>query len=334
MLVAAVVVLGTLLLLVEVTARLTLFGIRGLDFRWINSMSHLWESELVQPAREPRIHFELRPDLDTLFRGARLVTNSAGLPDREYSLEKPTDTFRAVVVGSSWTMPSDVAVEHAWHSLLEDRFNEASTRTRFEFINFGVEHYGLGEIIATLELKAMAYDPDLIVFALTHYTPQVLWEDERSAFEPTPHPCPLLKVRSLGPTMAALRRLDARLGLGLPIAPADRRTQVKDTAEYGAQLRRAMRELNRIAGRSHVPVALVWLGFRAADPERRALLDEEIRRYGFPFIDTKRALRESGLSDRELKPYPDSRHPSVAGHRLLADTIEAQLLDEGLLAID
>ncbi|MGI9308470.1 MAG: hypothetical protein ACR2P6_04340, partial [Gammaproteobacteria bacterium] len=167
---------------IELTTRAYFLGSDGLLPHKTASYAIIFASGLIQTAEHPDVYYELKPNLDTLYRGERFRTNSAGMADKEYAIEKPADVYRIAVIGSSWTMPTGVIWEEAYHSVLEDRLNAESAGKRFEVLNFGVEYYGLGELLATTRRKALAYEPDMLLFTITQFTPNVKWEDEREPY--------------------------------------------------------------------------------------------------------------------------------------------------------
>ena len=112
------VLLGSFVLL-ELSARVYLFGLAGLHPLRIDSMCSAFESGMYTSSPDPEIGFELRPNLDRWFQLARLRTNSRGLRYRELEPEKPEGVFRAVVMGSSFTFPAGVEIEDAFHARLD-----------------------------------------------------------------------------------------------------------------------------------------------------------------------------------------------------------------------
>ena len=78
-----------LFLLLEWTARLVIFGPAGLDPRRVGILRDLDPAELVRFETEPELVYEYKPDLDLFFKGVHFRTNSRGMRDREYALEKP-----------------------------------------------------------------------------------------------------------------------------------------------------------------------------------------------------------------------------------------------------
>ena len=100
-------------------------------------------------------------------RLAPFRTNSSGLRDTEYAFTKPDNTLRVVVVGSSFALPAGVAIEDAFHSLLEEQFSRDLAPLRCEFINFAVGMHHAEQVLAMLELRALDYEPDLVLVTAT-----------------------------------------------------------------------------------------------------------------------------------------------------------------------
>ncbi|MFH1463480.1 MAG: SGNH/GDSL hydrolase family protein [Pseudomonadota bacterium] len=90
--------------------------------------------------------------------------NALGYRDREHARAKPADTQRVVVIGDSIAEGWGVArFEDTFPSLLEQGFRRSGTAA--EVINLGVSGYGPAQEVATLELRGLAYDPDVVVMA-------------------------------------------------------------------------------------------------------------------------------------------------------------------------
>ncbi len=165
-----------LFLLLEVSARVYLFGLAGLVPARVNSVHGLQQTGYTLPSRQKGLPFELKPNVDGHFKLARFVTNSDGLRDKEYALEKPANTFRVAVCGSSFALPAGVAIEDAFHSRLEERLSREFAPTRVEFINFAVSTYDAGEVLRVARQRALDYDPDLILFTTTAQSSRGLLE--------------------------------------------------------------------------------------------------------------------------------------------------------------
>lgn len=151
------------LLMLEIGMRYYIFGMRAFSYNQIKSVRDFGVSGLVLASKHKEILWELRPHLDTTNKFVAFRTNKNGLRDEEYPLQKKKGSLRIAVLGDSFTMPEGVAIEDAWHSVLERRLKEEYPEFDTELINFGVAGYGLSQYRATIEKKALKYHPDVIL---------------------------------------------------------------------------------------------------------------------------------------------------------------------------
>lgn len=315
----------SVLLVTELSFRVYLYGVYAILPWRMNSFTQIHDSGLVQAATTPGVTYELKPDLSTWYKGVRFYTNSAGLRDREYPHKADSDTFRIAVLGSSWTMGSGVDLQHVWHSVLEDRLNHESGRVRFELINFAVDQYGLGEIIATLEQKVPAWRPDMIIITLTYYTPTVIWQDEPPPYQVQKRRHPLWDLHSL-------RVLDRNFQLGIFPPQHDPTLSDYDHERVEAQLIRARTHLESYAQAYGIPVVVARLAFsggwlRSIDRGTAPMAQSELIAY----IDVMPGILESGYSADELRVSLWDSHPNALGHALIADIIFDELSQRRLL---
>jgi hypothetical protein len=311
-------VLGSLLLL-ELSARIFLFGLAGLHPGRIGSVHPLWETGFLQTSVHEALGYEFKPDVDGYFKLARLRTNSQGLRDREYSLEKPPDTFRTAVLGASFALPAGVEIEDSFHSVLERRLTAESSSLAYEFINFAVGTYGPRQALAALRLRALDYDPDLVLLTVTRLSmPQLTgaWDT------------PLPQRRSLQRKNAfyesfLVALLKARLGW----------TRV-DMMHVGAQLSpegipSVIDKLGEWSRATGIPVVVMRLELDAEAPIRADLgVIVAIRKAGLYFLDTRRAFE--GREPREFWIYELDPHPDARAHAIFADVLARFLREKGL----
>ncbi len=90
-------------------------------------------------------------------------TNSQGFRGkREYSLEKPPNTNRIVVLGDSVTLGHGVEDEETFSAVLEKRLSQIKPT---EVINMGVSGFGTAEELIQLRNVGLKYNPDLAILA-------------------------------------------------------------------------------------------------------------------------------------------------------------------------
>jgi len=91
--------------------------------------------------------------------------NSQGMrADKDYSLEKPNGQCRIAVLGDSFFMGYEVALEHSFSYLLQN--NLATAGLDCEVLNFSVSGFGTAEYIVAMESRVLPFDPDLVIFEL------------------------------------------------------------------------------------------------------------------------------------------------------------------------
>jgi len=89
--------------------------------------------------------------------------NSEGYHDIEHTIAKPVNTTRIVVIGDSITEGIGVTFNETYAKVLEKLLNNNSDNKKFEVINFGLARYSIVQYKEVLKMKAMKYDPDIIV---------------------------------------------------------------------------------------------------------------------------------------------------------------------------
>jgi hypothetical protein len=299
----------------EIVFRFYAIGWKALSYQATKSVVSLGEAGLLRPSDEPAIEYELKPNQDKLFKLARLRTNSVGLNDVEYALEKPAGTYRVVVLGDSLTMASGVEQGAAWHAVLEQRLAFESPDFRYEFINFGVGGYHTGHYLAVLDRRAMRYSPDLVLIGFTsgndHQVPpaprRFIPKPERNGF--------FSSFFLTGMENLYQIRQEEELN-GRPLT--------------GPQARSLTHVLGAVKDRcdeAGVPVVLVYLA-RVPDA-RLAGVRSAAEALGIEVIDTTPAFREIPFSATRILPIDG--HPNVLAHRIYAETVYAHLRKTGML---
>lgn len=87
-------------------------------------------------------------------------TNSRGLRDKDYELEKPDNVTRIVVLGDSFTWGFGVNDDEVYTEVLERRLNDV------EVINLGVTGFAISQEIRYLKREGLKYNPDIVLLAL------------------------------------------------------------------------------------------------------------------------------------------------------------------------
>jgi hypothetical protein len=92
--------------------------------------------------------------------------NSFGMRDYEYSIKKPDNTFRILIVGDSFTFGSGVyRGEDTYPKILERKLNNLSISCKFEVLNGGMPGYNTVQEVRFFEKKGLPLDLDEVIMA-------------------------------------------------------------------------------------------------------------------------------------------------------------------------
>ncbi len=305
------------LILLETAYRFYLFGWDAFSIEKVNSVNALGLSGLLQPSSNPDLVFELKPNINTFFKLVPFQTNTHGLRDKEYPLDKPEDVLRVAVLGDSFTLPGGVAIEDAFHSLLEHRLNLDNGTVRYEFINFAVGAYTLQQYLSTIRYKALEYDPDLILIGFCAGNDHKVFLPDRfpDRYRPKGRTYPF--YGSFAVNAVALKLQESRV--------EEERGRLTDRqARY---LEKVFDELAALGEAEDIPVVLLYL---SNQEENYKPIEELALANGIEhFLDVSSAFRGTNLSDYRILPIDN--HPNTKAHRIFADRIYEYLVQKDLL---
>jgi len=93
-----------------------------------------------------------------------VTVNSAGFRDREYTVEKPRNTFRILCLGDSSTFGLGVMAADTYHSQLEQTLarQSAGSGRRYEVLNAGVTGYTSAQCLGMYVHRGQAWQPDVV----------------------------------------------------------------------------------------------------------------------------------------------------------------------------
>jgi len=112
-----------------------------------------------------KLGYSLKPNLKTSFQGHLLLTNSRGLRDREYNINKKP-YLRVLALGDSFTFGEGVEIEDTFVKVLERNLKKRYPGKQIEVINAGVPGYGNDQELQFLKDEGKNYKPDLVLLGL------------------------------------------------------------------------------------------------------------------------------------------------------------------------
>jgi hypothetical protein len=285
-----------------------------------------WGSEMdVMEDRSDALIAGYLPSLRGIHKEASFSTNSHGMRDREYSLEKPPDTYRIALLGASHDAGSGVNDGEAYESVLEDLLNanRRNSSQRFEVLNFSVDGYSPVQKLTASEMRVPAFQPDVILYAANAF--ELAWtffrvEElmKREMLQQYPFFVEAMTQAGLDPQ-----------GEPVPQAVVERRLDPQ-AREVGRRI------LQRFAGgareRGAIPVlVLVDHPVDESRPEAFDVLLELGQEIGLEVIDLYGALSVEDRSTLWVAPW--DTHVNAVGHRLLGEKLFQALLDRRLVPV-
>lgn len=122
------------------------------------------KTRITQRSPDPILHSELIPGFDGEALGAHVHINSFGFRGPEVTQEKPDSVTRIALIGDSWAFGWGVDQDQVMAPVLENFLNDAGDET-YEVLNFSRPGYSLQQEEIVLRDKAIAFGPDIVIFA-------------------------------------------------------------------------------------------------------------------------------------------------------------------------
>ncbi len=293
---------------------------------------------VTRPSADPALYFELRPGLDLVVDGARVVTDALGCrvpatpaPPRPPGAGAP---LRLAVLGASTSYGFRLPYELSYPPQLAARLEGALGRP-VELRNFATPAWNAEQQARDFETRVLAWRPDLVLW---HY-------DHRDAFPMLLPGQPLSLPPDFGDNLlhsAALKLLLRRLherALRSRAHDGSGHASVDHYFTAGPLYERHLDALRRVGEQARaraLPVALVIFdAFLKPDDSALAHFDglhrelvPRLQACGFEVLDLFEPLRAQmlGAGWSDLSPFWISRqpldgHPNAAGHAWLAATL-------------
>lgn len=160
--------------------------------------SQSWQNQSKRPAHWVRLNktgamikkdlfVNLKPNIDILFKERRLVTNSWGMRDKEYSKKRPDQTVRIAILGGSFEMGTGVENNEVFENLIEDRLNcnRKPNDPNYEVLNFSISGSSIIKNIEKFHKQVKDFEPTHVLLSLHdeevfHFQKTLKWIDEQS----------------------------------------------------------------------------------------------------------------------------------------------------------
>lgn len=114
---------------------------------------------IYRRSSNPYLRYELVPGVNS----GKISINSDGFRGPEYTVIKPANTFRIIMLGDSETFSYMLSQNESLAAQLEGQLNQNSMSLHYEVLNFGVEGYCIFQEMEMLKTKGLKYNPDLVI---------------------------------------------------------------------------------------------------------------------------------------------------------------------------
>jgi len=276
----------------------------------------------------PKIVYELIPDLKVIFRGKPLHTDKRGNRLIPHNLPADKPVVRFVGLGDSFMFGWDVHDDECYMALLSKRLNRQYPSHAWEIVNTAVPGYNTVMQVEAFRTKDIVLEPNIV---LVHFVVNDL-DPPNFVVMPT-------SILSTGHLY--LREL-LRKGFRYKWRGTDHLIRLTDSPEKGSAAygymvgkgpyRKSMEQLVKLS-RKHSFRLLVLA-------ERRAprYVNDVCQEFDIPLIQTDDAVAEylgspstEAFANSDLIQSRNDSHPSAAGHRLYADVVYDYLEKSGTI---
>lgn len=276
--------------------------------------------------------FQMRPNNKFEVMGFEALTNSVGLRDQEYSIEKPVNTYRVAIVGDSVTFGLGVKQEEGYPEVLEKKLQLALPHKNVEVINFGIPAYNGQQKLAMIAERAVEYNPDIIVFG--HLI------DDMGHASVTSLPIPTFLAQALNKhsyLFSCFRKKTLEKFSMLNNTPYKMLFHEHSPA-WKAYRDEVVSGLVTIKRERNIPILVVMLPVLVGREKLAEdgivdihhFLSANFESAGLASIDILSLARNKNMDQYRIK-VNDLYHPNAAGHELIAQAIFEALVQKNLL---
>nr|MBX2822911.1 SGNH/GDSL hydrolase family protein [Rhodothermaceae bacterium] len=296
-------------------------GLFGKDTQKPAGWVGIYETDAVKLRDDERL-WELLPDVDIMFKNARLRTNRWGMRDQDYALTKPEGTYRVAVLGASYVMGAGVENNETFESIIEERLNEkvdTSNVTQYELLNFSVGGYGLIQQVTVSHEQVFDFEPDAILYiaqpgevrrTIERFLPAIM--NNHTIRSPE-----LKAILEKSGITDGMKRAEAR----------DRLYQLdEELVQWG------YKQIADLATEHNAETFIAYLPNTARQFEDGEIgyLNDLVHSMGYKTVSLEGVYDSHSLESLQIAPW--DLHPNPMGHKLIADKLFEKLFHTGAIS--
>jgi hypothetical protein len=252
----------------------------------------------------------MRPNTEIIFKEKNFTINKWGGRDKDYSLEPPDNTIRALILGGSFVAGSGVHDHEVFDVHLENEMNKSDSAYKYEFLNFGCPSYDLIDILVQFEEGEFEkFKPDYAIYVSQGKDFNKNSRDIVKCIRDR-KPIPYIFIEEIV----------SRSGLNVEMTEQE---MFDVLLPYEHEImEKSYTYLYDLCVRDNiVPIWVYWPTIAM----RRAILDEKDRvkdiaeKIGFKIIDLYKVYEN--YTPKDLRVSDRDNHPNELGHRLVAEEL-------------
>jgi hypothetical protein len=305
---------------------LFLMNRNNFSFQNINSTKYISKIEknsiISQMKDDLKFYFELEPNkiqqdtTEWLEQTIIYNYNSDGLHDRfDYEITKPSNTYRVITLGDSFTYGQFVNTKDNWTEKLEDELNsndKLCPGQKYEVINLGMPGFDIEYIVKRYLEIGTKYDPDLII-----------WFESNTGFD---------RFNEL--SMPLINQCESQISSTSEVKNQRyyecwKQAEENLKSEFNEDLLRTMlsKNLENLIASANGSSKLIYYTLRSEELSKNDVKTLEIWKMMFPEI-----IFASTVPKLESKTdlHPDN-HPNVQGHKKITSSIFLHLKEQSLI---
>ena len=294
-----------------------------IEARWARPRDWMKIVDARMTQRSRPLVYELRPSIRLRHHGILLQTNQWGMRDKEYEKDKPEGTIRIALLGASEVFGLGVESDQVFEALVERWLNEDGNvppGARFEVLNFSCPAYFALMRCLVLESKALAFNPDVVLYVAHWNDTDCVAEDIAGILSPEEKlPYPFLES------------VAERAGLSKSASRPMVRKRLRPYAEeilrglYG-RIVSACRDAHATPICVYVPL----VGDQAIQGDwirqKKETIIQVAKESGFKVIDLSGTYAGCSVDDLRLASWDN--HANATAHRLVARRLYPALQEE------
>jgi hypothetical protein len=287
--------------------------------------------------KSPTLLYELRPGVDEEvgYGHIRITINGAGFrDDTDPVVPKPAGTWRAIVLGDSFTFSGKVALADTFQKRLEKSLATRDPPRHYEVLNLGVPGYKSGQQLGLLREKGLGLGPDLVIvdFTLNGPAPQVQLVSGKQHRWPALHR--FIKRFDLVQFLYANWKQYAFLGHGNFFRRGQNYPDLVEGSARWEASKADLAEMKRLTdARGARLLVVMWPVFVQLDDypyaAKHRLVVEACEKLGIAVLDLLPAFR--GIDATTLWATRDDHHPNPVAEQRVAEAVRDALAAKGLL---